>query len=483
MSNELSPEQLEQKKLIIQARKLDILHSVIQSRSAVAAKLGKSFGNKRDLYETLGYPAYNALDHDNCLAKYKRQDIAQRVVNAMPQESWEKNPEITDSPKETESQFEKEWVELVERLKVYNVMERADVLAGIGEYSVIMIGFNDGKDPREPVETASEVMYLQPYGQWSAVIHRLNNDPKDPRYSLPESYKISFSEPNTIGESHRLREIEVHHSRVIHIAKNLLESQVYGLMELEVIYNRLENLELIAGGSAEMFWQGAMRGLAFLAQNGYDFTETADELTEEIDKYVHGLQRYMKLQGLDIKTLDANIESPRDAFDIQIDLIAASKGMPKRILLGSERGELASTQDDEAWTSRVEAYRVKVAERSILRPFIDKIIDVGAISSPIDDTYSVEWPGLTTPTPKDLAEIGKITAQAIREFYNAPGAEAIPLDVFLREIISLPDEKVERIAEVIEKILAEMEEEDEEGRKFEEDQDDLEGDDAGADNE
>lgn len=481
MAKKLSREQLEQKKLLVQAKKLEILHSVIQSRSAVAAKLGKSFGNKRDLYETLGYPAYNALDHDNCLSKYKRQDIAQRVVNAKPEESWEKDPEITDSPKETESQFEREWKELVERLKIYSVMERADILAGIGEYSVIMIGFNDGKDLKEPVESASEVMYIQPYGQWSAVIHRLNDDPKDPRYSLPESYQISFSEPNTIGEAHRLREIEVHHTRVIHIAKNLLESQVYGLMELESIYNRLENLELIAGGSAEMFWQGAMRGLAFIADKEYDITDTAAELTEEIDKYVHGLQRYMKLQGLDVKSLEPNIASPRDAFDIIIDLIAAAKGMPKRILLGSERGELASTQDDEAWTSRVESYRVKVAERSILRPFIDKVIEVGAISNPIDDTYKVEWPELTAPTQKDLAEIGKTIAQAVREFYNAPGAEAIPLDTFLREIVNVPEEKVERIDEVIKKILDELEEEDEEGRRFEEGQegDDLEGDNAG----
>jgi hypothetical protein len=470
MAKKLTAQEQEQKKLVIQAKKLEILSSIIQTRSAVAAKLGKSFGNKRDLYETLGYPGLDAIDHDNCLAKFRRQDIAQRIVKAMPEESWEKDPEITDSS-EGDSSFETEWSNLVKKFKIYSVMRRADILSGIGEYSVIMIGFNDGKDPREPVDSASEVLYLQPYGQWSAQIHKLNDDPQSERYNRPDAYQISFSEPSTIGESKRIRELEVHHSRIIHIARNLLESEVYGTMELEAVYNRLENLELIAGGSAEMFWQGAMRGLAFLAHEDYDITETAAELTEEIDKYVHGLQRYMKLQGMDIKTLDANIASPRDAFDIQIDLISATKGMPKRILLGSERGELASTQDDENWTSRVEARRVDVNENIILRPFIDKMIEVGVIPAPPGEEFSIEWPPLTEPTPKDQAEVGKTISQAIREFYSSPGAETIPLDIFLGEIVNLPEEKVSRVRDEIDKLMDELKKEDEEGRQFEQEMD------------
>lgn len=480
MAKKLNAQEQEQKKLVIQARKLDILSSIIQTRSAVAAKLGKSFGNKRDLYEALGYPALDAIDHDNCLAKFRRQDIAQRIVKAMPEESWEKDPEVTDES-EGDSSFETEWSTLVKKFKIYSLMRRADILSGIGEYSVIMIGFNDGREPKEPVDSASEILYLQPYGQWSAQIHKLNDNPQDARYGRPDAYQISFSEPSAIGESKRIRELEVHHSRIIHIARNLLESEVYGTMELEAVYNRLENLELIAGGSAEMFWQGAMRGLAFLAREGYDITETAAKLTEEIDKYVHGMQRYMKLQGTDIESLSPNIASPRDAFDIQIDLIAANKGMPKRILLGSERGELASTQDDENWTSRVEARRIDVNENIILRPFIDKMIEVGVIPAPPGDEYNVEWPPLTAPTPKDQAEVGKTIAQAIREFYSSPGAETIPLDVFLREIQNIPEEKVLRIRDEIDKVMEELKLEDEEGRQFEEEMDEeLEDEDVGA---
>jgi len=467
MANKLSKEQLEQKKLLVQAKKLEILSSVIQQRSAVAARLGKSFGNKRDLYETLGYPSLEGLTHENFLAKYRRQDIAQRIVKAMPDESWEKIPEITDES-ESESSFGKSWKELVKKFKIYSVFKRADILSGIGNYSVLMIGFNDGRDPREPVQRASEILYLQPYGQWSAVINKLDPDPKSPRYNRPESYRISFSEPAYIGDAVQLRELEVHHSRVIHIARNLLESEISGTPELEPIYNLLNNLELISGGSAEMFWQGAMRGLAFIADKEYDITEKAAELTAEIDKYVHGLQRYMKLQGLDVKSLEPNIASPRDAFDIQIDLIGAAKAMPKRILMGSERGELASTQDDEAWTSRVETRRVDFNENVILRPFIDKMIELGVMEGPPGEEYSIEWPPLTAPTPKDKAEVGKTVSQAIREFYSSPGNESIPLDVFLSEIMDFPEEKVNRIRDEAERLLRDLQKEDEEGREFEE---------------
>lgn len=457
------------KKLLIQEKQLQLLSSIIRERSAVAAKLGKSFSNKRDLYETLGYVGYDGLTHDNCLAKFKRQDIAKRVVRAYPEEAWEKAPIVTDES-DGESSFETEYAEFAETLNIYNFCKRIDVLAGIGEYAVLMIGFNDNRDMKEEVTSASEILYLQPYGQWSARIHSLDDDPKSPRYGKPLAYSISFSEPSSIGESTKLREFEVHHSRVIHVSKNLLESDVFGTMELECVYNRLDNIELLSGGSAEMYWQGAMRGLAFLAREGYDMAQTASSLSDEIDNYVHGLQRYMKLEGLDVQSLSPNITSPKEHFEVQIDLISAATGIPKRILLGSERGELASTQDDEAWTSRVESYRVETSEKRILRPFINRLIEVGILPTPTGDKYNVEWPELTAPTAKDNADVGKTTASAMREFYSAPGSEAIGLDIFFKEVMNWPEEKIIRLQQEIEDYIAGLKEEDEEGMTFEEEE-------------
>lgn len=467
MARKIRKEDNSQQKLVLEAKKLEVLSSILQTRSAVAAKLGKSYGNKRDLYETLGWLGLEALDHDNCLAKYKRQDIAQRLVKIMPDESWEKKPVITDES-ENESPFEKEWAALVKKFKIYSVMRRVDILSGIGEYAVLLVGFNDGKELSEPVESASEVIYLQPYGQWSAVIHKLDDNPQSPRYGLPLAYQISFSEPSSIGESKRLREIEVHHSRIIHVARDLLESEVYGTMELESVYNLLDGLQLIVGGSAEMFWQGAMKGLAFLARDDFDITQSADDLQTEIDNYVHGLQRYMKLEGLDVQSLAPNAASPKEHAEVIKDFIAAAKGIPKRILFGSERGELASTQDDETWTSRVESRRIDFNENTLLRPFIDKIVELGVLPEPTNGEYEVEWPPLTDPTPKDQAEVGKAISNAVKEWYSAPGGDMLPFDIYLEEIVNLAPEKVVRIKQAMDKVLEELKLEDEEGRQFEE---------------
>jgi hypothetical protein len=112
-------------------------------------------------------------------------------------------------------------------------------------------------------------------------------------------------------------------------------------------------------------------------------------------------------------------------------MISAVTGIPKRILSGSERGELASTQDSGEWKTYVQSRREDHAEPRIIRPFIDRLIELGILPKP-DKFYRIDWLDLFSVSEKERVDIGKARANAIREYTTNPMAEAlIPADLFL----------------------------------------------------
>ncbi len=60
--------------------------SALVERARLAANLGKQFDGDRDLYQVLGYP--QAIAFNDYLGRYRRQDIAKRIVNRPAQDTW-----------------------------------------------------------------------------------------------------------------------------------------------------------------------------------------------------------------------------------------------------------------------------------------------------------------------------------------------------------------------------------------------------------
>ena len=105
-------------------------------------------------------------------------------------------------------------------------------------------------------------------------------------------------------------------------------------------------------------------------------------LKDEIEKYTHNLERTMRLQGIEIENLSPTVASPAAHVKALVQAISGSTGIPYRKLLGSERGELASSQDETSWDSVVEQRQNQYAEPMILRPFIDMMINYNVLPEP-----------------------------------------------------------------------------------------------------
>ncbi len=319
---------------------------------------------------------------------------------------------------------------------------------GIGQYGVLLLGFDDGADFMQEVTKAGRLLYLQPYSETNAKIKTWEEDQGDERYGQPKTYSITLASANKLSKA----SVAVHHSRVIHVAEGTTENDIYGTPRLKAVFNRLQNLELVIGGSAEMFWRGAFPGYAFKEQKDYELdTQAMSDLQDELELYMHDLQRYLRLKGVDLEELAMQVASPKDHVEVILDLISGATDIPKRILIGSERGELASSQDEKNWATRIDERRKDFAEPMILRPLIDRLIRLEVIARPRNDSYSVEWPPIVVPSEKDEAEVGKAKAEALNKYVSGIGAEQIlPPELFLRLILGLDEDQIKEAEELLE---------------------------------
>ena len=402
------------------------------------------YGLLRDLYAILGYdtePEFN-----DYLGKYRRDDVAAKIVDAGPRATWTRSPDIVD-PADPESQFIEDWLELSEDLRVPSFWHLVDRLAGIGHYGVLLIGERGG-NLEEPLPMnlrgPESIIFLAAFHEGRTEIDAFDTDATSSRFGLPEMYEIVTRQESRARARGRQRDIarkKVHWTRIIHVAEDLIEDQVFGRPRLERVYNRLDDLMKVAGGSAEMFWQNVAR--LWHINLGAEFEADADQLKEMEEQLVevqHGLRRVLSTQGADVEALGAESPDPGATFNVLKELIAAGSEIPQRILFGSERGELASTQDEKNFLKIIASRQVQFAEPVIVREFIDRMIDHGVLTEPAEG-YLVVWPTLFELTELEKADLQQKKAAAI--LAGAPFGDTtllVPPHEFREEVLGLPPE-------------------------------------------
>lgn len=392
--------------------------SSLVSRRALANAAGQHFSGDRDLYQTMGYPRH--LEPEDYVSAYLRQDIAARIVDAYPDATWREAPEVLENEPLAEG-FEA----LDAKLSLWRMMHRADRLAGLGHYGVILLGLDGGEPMDQPaMGTGYSLLYAQPHSERTAQVTIWEDDPTSPRYGRPKMYRITTG-VNWTGAGAGQRTVTVHHSRVIHIAERALEDESIGTPRLQRIWNRLMDLDKLLGGSAEMYWQNVAMLMQLKAELDVQWDpEEADALAAQIDEMQNGLRRWLRTRGIEANNIAPGLQGadPGSHIDRQMDIIAGATAIPKRILLGSESGELASSQDENNWSGRVQERREQFAGPNIAQQFIKRMQLLGALPQ---GGFDLAWPETDTLGEQARAEIALKKAQALATYANAPGSELI----------------------------------------------------------
>ena len=409
--------------------------SILLGRSILSGLVGQQFHGVRDIDAVCGYNTNPSVK--DFQARYNRRGIASVIVDEPAKTAWRKSPIVTDGT--TDSSFMKSWNTLSKRMNVYHYLERADRLSGIGYYGILLIGSKTGElnEPLTTVSGPSDIIFLSPFSQSHASIHTYETNTKNPRFGQPLMYRVAIG--GDIISTRSVKTQDVRYSRVIHIAEGLLENEVMGEPRLKKVFNRLEDLDKIVGAAAEGFWQTAAPGYTIGPKKDYDLDATAIVAAKgEMQNYMHGLQRVIATEGIDINELGGKISDPESAFDVVMSLISGKTGIPKRVMTGSEQGELASSQDQANWLSRVASRQEQFVEPKILRAFIDRLISINALPMPNGKEYTIEWEDLFCLNELEQAKAHAMNAMAVKNMTNE-GESEIVSDEEKRVFLGLPE--------------------------------------------
>jgi len=409
--------------------KLETLSGLIQ-RSQLGALAGIQFAGQRNLYEVFGYKQTPTTD--DYLGKYTRQDITTRIIDAPAAAIWSNPPEI-----EQEAQ-QSEWKVLNRQVKLWNGLYRADRLARLNPYSILLCGFDDSGKLEKKVnpEKVKELLYVKAIGARLVDEIAFNTNPRDRRFGFPETYRIKFDDPTAKSSSRgtvtvkSMKDLTVHHSRVIHVVENPLEDEVFGIPIIEKVYNLLDDLLKVAGGTGEMFWLSGRNGIQADVDKEMEISpDDAAALSDEIDEYMHQLRRVIRTRGVDMNVLESKPPNPKEVFAMIVNLISGTTGIPTRILLGSEAGQLASEQDRANWAERIDERRDLFAEPIVLEPLVDLLQGVGLLS---DGEVTFKWPSAFIQNPLEIGQTQAQTARAIGNISRQTGNKA-PMQLTSRQ--------------------------------------------------
>lgn len=439
----------------------EFVHNELLSRAGAFQKL---LGCKKDIEGECGHP--ETIVAEEFRRSFDRDPVGRRVVELMPNESWQVQPTVReDDNPDNQTDFERVWDDLDNNLRggslyqneqgsiVWDYLRRLDVMSGIGHYGVLLLGFDDGADLREPVEPNAnrELLFLRVFDESLAEIARYETDEADVRFGQPSEYTLHFND--TFAETVTsfgmpLTTRQVHWSRVIHVADNLVSSEIFGTPRQRQVWNRLCDLRKLYGGSAEMYWKGAFPGLSIEShpQMGGDVEFDPDAMRGQMDDYYSELKRYLALSGFSAKSLAPQVVDPSPQIERQLEAISLTLGVPMQILIGALVGELrAATEARVQWHAKIAARQTGHITPRIIVPFVDRLIATGVLPTP--SGYSVQWPHMASLSAVEESEIAAKRMQAAMQYVQSGADALVPPMEFLTRIWGLEDEEAEAVIE------------------------------------
>lgn len=432
---------------------------------------------RRDLNRECHYPDTDEITVKNYRDLFDREGVPKRVVEVLPRECWMVSPEVFESEdaEKDDTDFETGWKELADNLHgdswyqdeegnpIWEYLLRLDIFSGLGRFGVMLLGLDDGKPLSEPAEPkkGQQLMFLRVFAEDAADVTKWETDQSSRRFGEPTEYMLKFADSKNPSlpsvDSQR-----VHWTRVIHVADNLESGDTFGNSRMKANYNRLLDLRKLYGGSAEMYWKGAFPGRSWEThpQLGGDVVIDVSAMRTEIEKLENSLSRDSITKGISAKNLAPQVVDPTPQINAQINAICIEIDVPMRIFMGSERGELASSQDDSTWNDRLRGRQSNHVTPHIVVPFVDRMIWLKILSEPTG--FSVVWPDLDTLTDEQKASVALKRTEAMAKYIQGDVESImVPLD-YLTRVLDMTQEEAEAVVDTATKLLEEHQDEEEE---------------------
>ncbi len=298
-----------------------------------------------------------------------------------------------------------------------------------------------------------QLLFLRCFSESQAWVASYETNPYSPRYGKPTSYNVTFHDPakQGLGAGPPSFTQNVHWTRCVHLADNhhhATSSDVYASPRCYPVQERLDDLRKLYGGSAEMYWRGAFPGYVFSThpQLGGEVDIDEDSVKDMIENWSNGLQRYLVLMGMGAQGLAPQVSDPASQIRVQIEAICIKLSIPIRVFLGSERGELASSQDDAAWNDRLKGRQQSYISPRVIAPVLDRLILCGVLPEPAEG-YTIYWPDLTSQTEAEKAGVAATKTNTLAAYVGGQLSALVPEREFLVKVMGFTAEETDAMLE------------------------------------
>lgn len=422
----------------------------MQLRQALVSAIDSTLGGGQDKYETFNWDTNPTVEQ--FYGMYLRNAYARAICDMPVEATWRDAPEIVDhaepddSTGDSETDFEQAVAALFDAQRVAHYLKRGDVLSGIGEFGVIVLEFSDTDAPDDfatevtPSESL-ELTGLRPFSQASVTEIDVGG-PGSGRWGEPVSYELDLTDEDDAVTQPGPDELEVHHSRVLHIpADGLLDDEIRGTPRQEPVWNNLTDIEKALGSAGELAYRASAWGLNVNIDSDYQLEDGGDAMDEHLQRWYYGLEPILQTQGADeVQSLGGEEIDPKLVIDPNVEAISAQVGIPQSVLKGNETGERATEQDLKEWYGKIQSRREEIVTPTIVRELIDRLLEYGVLPEPAGDGYDVEWEPLAEADQQEIADTEKTRAEVLETW---PFIEEVLTTNQQREYIedgSLPSE-------------------------------------------
>lgn len=389
--------------------------------------LGISHDGKRNLNDIYGYPdsLNGSIGFQLMYDMAKREGIANRLTYGTARTCWREGFEVFDSTEEDANELLADEIAKLNKAGLTKKIERADILNRIGAMSVLFVGVPDGREPSEPVGKVTgdgfKSIYFQPFAYDGIEITKIVNDPKDPRYGLPELYQVSRqSRGDTEKDTSGTSAIVVHWSRIIHMSEGALDSNVEGTPFLQPIYNRIIDINKATGGSAEAYFRNARGKIAFEVDKDFAAStldpSSMKKLDESAMQFTNEWKDHIYTAGAKATAIDTPHHSPRDTVMASLWEVAGYSGYPIRILTGEGSGQLAGSEDQLALNAII-ADR----QNTVCADWVVRVFEILSMAGMIEwnGSWVVRFPKQSTVTEMQQVELDNKKADTLLKLSQA----------------------------------------------------------------
>ena len=374
-------------------------------------------GAKHNHYQDFGYPEH--IDFNLLYSMYERNSLAKAAVDKTTRKTWQDPPWLLETPRDgsegaikKETRLEKAIRQHFSNIRFWTKVMEADRRSLVGRFGAVILRVADNKPTNEPLERVSggldALVDVIPAWEGQLRVTQWDTNPASMSYGDPLMFEYDEGQLGIYGNNPavaqgRARKLTIHPSRIIIWSMDGTMDQDSAL---KAGYNDLISIEKIKGAGGEGFWKNAKQApilemdkeadIAKMARAmGITPERVADVMNEQAAKWQQGFDELLMLQGMTAKLPKIELPDPEHFFMNPLQCFAASFDIPLKVLVGTQTGERASSEDASQWNQTCNFRRKNTVIPNILQ-IVKRLVMCGVLKE--NPEWFVDWTDLTEST-------------------------------------------------------------------------------------